>query len=182
MPTNAKPHSLPASFKYSMIKHQKVWTISASIFILICFGLLIWAVATTDTHEIIDQTIQSSDTTNVTSIAIVPYNPNRIINLTEETLVINDKHAISDFLASFKRLSEKSYKKGTKTFWNAYLIVNYDKKVYSKLRDPTKLIFHAYNTEAGLYVDRQNVMGNRHYSNNDLKDKLEKTTGYIFSQ
>jgi hypothetical protein len=165
-----------------MNKHQKVWTISASIFILICFGFLIWAVATTDRHEIIDQTIQSSDTTNVTSITIVPYNPNWIINLTEETLVVNDNHVINDFLVSFKRLSEKSYKKGTKTFWNAYLIVSYDKKVSSKLRDPTKLIFHVYNTEAGLFVDRQNVMGNRHYSNNDLKDKLEKITGYSFSK
>src|SRR5690242_8065190 len=111
-----------------MTKYQKVWVTGASIFLLAFFGLLFWAANTTDENEVISQTIQSSDTTNVTSISIVPYNSNWPINLTANTLIIKNKQSINDLLSSLKHLTEKHFPRGTKTFWDTYLILSFDKR------------------------------------------------------
>lgn len=161
-----------------MTKYQKVWITGASIFLLVFFVLLFWAANTTDENEVISQTIQSSDTTNVTSISIVPFNSNWPINLTANTVIIKNKQSINDLLGSLKHLTEKHFPKGTKTFWDTYLILYFDKRFKNKLKDKTKLTLHIYDSKEGLFVEMQNVMGYTTYTCEGLKMKIEKIAKY----
>ena len=139
------------------------------------FGLLLQ-----QTNSVINQTIQSSDTTNVTSISIVPFNSSWPINLTANTVIITNKRSIDDLLSSLKHLTEKHFPKGTKTYWHTYVVLHFDKSFKNKLKDKTKLTLHIYDSNEGLFAEMQNVMGYTTYTTEGLKAKLEKITDYHY--
>jgi hypothetical protein len=163
-----------------MTKYQKGWVTGASIFLIVFFGLLFWAAVTTDENSIIYETIQRLDTTNVTSISIVPFNTDWPINLTADSVIITNKKSIDDLLNSLKHLTEKHFPKGTKIFWETYLVLHFDKSFKNKLKDKAKLTFHIYDSKEGLFAEMQNVMGYTTYTNGSLKEKLEKITNYHY--
>lgn len=163
-----------------MNRYQKIWISCVSIFLLTIFGLLTWASFTTDNNENINRTLLSADTTNVIGIMIAPYNPDWNINLTTELVILQNKRDINDLLVSLKSMREKHFDKGTAIKWNAYLTLIFDKAFRNNLKDQSQLVFHVYNSEAGLYIEKQNIMGYTTYSSDGLKSKLEELTDYKY--
>jgi hypothetical protein len=163
-----------------MTRYQKIWLSFVSVFLFMVFGFLIQASFRSDDNATINRVLQSSDTTNVISIEIAPYNLDWNTNLTAEPVMLENKRDISDLLVSLRSLRKKHFTKGTAIKWNAYVVLIFDGGFKNNLKDQSQLVFHIYDSEEGLYAERQNVMGHTTYSSDDLKSKLEKLTNYQY--
>lgn len=161
-----------------MTAYQKTIGTIFILLALVIFGLLIWAVSTSNNKEDIDKALDNSDTTNVVSILITPYNLDWPVNLTLDTVYCEEKTKINDLIQSLQNMTVKPEPKWAKDIWKCKLIVHYDRSFNTGLKENNKLTFHITNSEAGLFIVKTNVTGHTTYISEDLKLKLEKLTDY----
>lgn len=163
-----------------MTTYQKIFGILFVSILIIIISLLIWGVSTSDNNEIIDQTIRNSDTTNVKEILILPYNVDWNINLTLDSVICTEKKDIDELIKDLQNMSEKHCPKGIKSFWDCNLILKFNKTFNNNLKNKERLVFHIFDTEDGIFIEKLNVTGYKTYTSKNLKLKLEKLTDYHF--
>ncbi len=161
-----------------MTTYQRTFgTIFILLFIVIS-SLLIWTVSTSENKEDIDNVLHNSDTTNVVSILITPFNLDWPVNLTLDTVCCKEKNNINDLIQSLQKMTIKPRPKWAKDIWECKLIIQYDKSYSNGLNEKVKLTFQIADSEAGLFITETNVTGNTTYTSDDLKSKLEKLANY----
>ena len=164
-----------------MSNYQKIWCTFAGLFMFWFFSTLIYNGATTDYHDSVLKAISTLDRKNVKNILITPKNPEWRINLTVDTLVVNDEANINNIILALKSLKEKPLKKGERILWQSYLIINLEKSNTIKLKNNKNLIFEVFDTEKGLFIKIMNAMGlSTYYGCEQLKPLLEKLAFYQY--
>ena len=161
-----------------MNNYQKKWGIVFGLMIFVFFGLLIYAGTTSESSGSVLQTINTLNAKSIRNILIAPENPEWKINLTVDTLNINDKNKVDELILALKKLKERNLTKGAKRFWKSILIINFDKSYSPKLKNNENLTFSVFDTEEGLFIEMTNTMGYTTYACQELKPLLEKLTNY----
>ena len=161
-----------------MNSYQKKWGTVFGFLVLVITSLLIYSGATSDKLGSILQTINLLDSEKIRDILIAPENPDWKINLTIDTLTVDDNNEVNDIVFALRTLKGKHLTKGAKIFWESTLIINLDKPNAFNLKDNAKLTFKIMNTEEGLFIEMTNKMGYETYACQPLKPILEKLTHY----
>ena len=161
-----------------MNSHQKIWKTVFGLTALVFFILLIYGSITSEDRGSILQTIGTLDTNKVRNILIAPENPDWKINLTLDTLTINNKSNVSKIIFALKELKEKHLTKGANRFWESTLIINFYKSNTTGLKNNEKLTLKVIDTGEGLFIEMPNAMGYTTYACQQLKPLLETLTNY----
>ena len=161
-----------------MNSYQKIWGTAFGLLVLVIFSLLIYSGAKSDNRSSILQTINLLDSEKIRNILIAPENPYFKINLTIDTLTVDDDNEMNDIIFALRTLKRKHLTKGASIFWESTLIINLDKPNAFNLKDNAKLTFKILNTEEGLFIEMTNTMGYETYACQQLKPLLEKLTDF----
>lgn len=161
-----------------MNSYQKIWGTIFGLIIVSIFALLIYAGTNSENSGSILQTISNLDTKRVRNIIVAPENPEWKINLTIDTVTLNDRTNVDDIIFALKKLTKKHLTKGATRFWESNLIINFDKSSSAYLKNNAKLTFKVIDTEEGLFIEMANTMGYTTYACQQLKPLLERLTNY----
>ena len=161
-----------------MNNYQKVWGTVFGVMLLGFFAVLIFAGTTSENRGSILQTINTINSKSVRNILIVPENPRWKINLTVDTLIVDERNKVDDILLTLQKLTQKHLTKGAKRFWECNLIIHFDKSYSANLKNKEKLTFKIFDTEEGLFIEMTNTMGYTTYACQELKPLLERLTNF----
>lgn len=150
----------------------------AGFLFIVFWGIIAYSGMTSDKNENIDFVIKNINISNLKSIQIEPYNLNWKMNLVASRQTIVNKDELNQLMNGLKNLKNQNLKKGTKQIWKAILILNFDNKFQSQLKNKNSLKLIVTQTADGLFIERTNIMGYQTYKNDKLSEILEKITAF----
>lgn len=153
-----------------MTKYQKIFSFVFVGFIVLFFILLIYARTISDDAHLIKERLQTVTPDSLAQILITPKNPEWNINLTLDTIRIQDKAIISEITDYLNNMNENYPGRGLPQTWEANLILDYKKNNDIKLE--------VVDSFEGICVSFTNTMGNPKFRCNGLKTTFEDLANY----
>jgi hypothetical protein len=153
-----------------MTNYQKIFPVFLIGFLVLIFGLLIYANATSDKISVISKRLHTVSPDSLKQIIISPTNPNWNINLTIETIKITNKLEIEEITSQLNNMNKKYRGRGIGRSWEAIMLLDFENGSSIKLK--------VVDAQKGICVFYNNTMGNPKYQCNGLKDVLEKLSNY----